>query len=168
MHGSPRFVRAVKDQGKVPLETYRSVGTARGLSWSPNAAAVLEMLWKCDVPMGAYAIRDRLSKERPFNVNSVYRALSRLVDASLVLSIATTRKFLISRDPLEQDWLILICSTCGHIETMLVPSTFARLKEESKRLHFTVRRIHVEVLAPRLPRATSCGAPSAQQGSANG
>ncbi len=131
----------------MPMATYRSVGTARGLSWTSNTAAVLEMLWQCDVPMGAYAIRNRLSIGRSTHVNSVYRALSRLVDASLVLSIVTNRRFLISRDPAQQGWIILICPACGRIETRPSGSSNARLKERLKQVNFAVRRIHIEVVA---------------------
>lgn len=139
----------------MPLETYQRLGAERGVYWSPIAVAVLETLWKCDKPIGAYGIRDRLATEHPRNVNSIYRVLGRLVDVGLVLSITTTRRFLLSRDPLERDWLVLICSSCGQVQTTLLRPTFAKLREQMTGLNFTPRQIYMEVCASNL----TCPAP---------
>jgi Fur family transcriptional regulator, zinc uptake regulator len=100
-------------RGRLPLELYVSRGSEAGVQWTLLRKTVLQMLWGTGTPLGAYEAAERLSSPGcRVHPTSVYRCLHCLVKARLVLPIISWKKFLISPDPDNASWAVLLCRSC--------------------------------------------------------
>ena len=99
------------------LNTYCEIGRSRGLELTPLRMEVLTKLWEANQPMGAYGIAKELTRDGSdkAHANSVYRSLSRLAEAGLVVPIASWKRHLISPDPDQASWLVALCTNCSSL-----------------------------------------------------
>lgn len=120
---------------------------------------VLWVLAQEERPLGVYEIARRLvlSTERTHHSNSIYRVLDTLMSQRRVLSVASTRAWMLDRHPDAGVTIVLLCEGCGaasQIEAKNIDAILSRLVTEQ---HFTPRRHHIEVLGRcRKCRAQGC------------
>ncbi|WP_120717253.1 Fur family transcriptional regulator [Tsuneonella amylolytica] len=95
------------------LQSYLDAGRSRGVSWTPLRLQIMKLLWTHDRPWGRYELADALRKGgAEVYTNSIYRILSTLEEARLVIPIASSRAVQISPHPHEHDWAFVRCSHC--------------------------------------------------------
>lgn len=111
---APQAIAAVRlSEERLPLEVYVSYGTSAGVRWTALRELVLGFLWSANKPVGVYEAASRLSKAgRATHPTSVYRCLSCLEEAGLVLPIVTWNRYMLSPDPMVTWWGVLLCSFC--------------------------------------------------------
>ena len=101
---------------EVALHRARSVCEQQGQRFTSLRQAVLELVWSCHKPVGAYEIIDLLSEreERRIMPPTVYRALDFLVDLGLVHKISSINAFIGCPFPEERhNHIFLLCRQCG-------------------------------------------------------
>jgi Fur family zinc uptake transcriptional regulator len=87
----------------------------RGARLTEIRRRVLELVWRSHEPVGAYAVLERLARERgPVAPPTVYRALDFLIAHGLVHRIASRNAFIGCAHP-DRDHIgqFLVCSDCG-------------------------------------------------------
>lgn len=120
---------------------------ARGVRLTAQRARVLELVWSCHKPRGAYAILDDLSADgkRPAPL-TVYRALDFLLDQGLIHRIESLNAFVGCPDPgAAHTGQFLVCSCCGNAEELVDPRINAIIAETCAAQGFTMTRQTVEV-----------------------
>jgi Fe2+ or Zn2+ uptake regulation protein len=135
----------VTDGRQYSLRAYIALGSARGLGWPRAAIRILAILWRSTVPLGAYAIRDLLaSKGRSVHVNTVYRSLAGMIDAQLVVAVASSKKYYLSPDPWAEGWLTLICTQCGRVTAVSWQRGSSLLSALASAMKFSADRMYFE------------------------
>ncbi len=120
---------------------------ARGLRLTSLRRRVLELVWHSHEPVGAYAILDRLSRERGrVAPPTVYRALDFLVEHGLVHRIDSLNAFFGCVAPgAAHRAYFLICEACGsaaEIDDRALARALARCAEGAG---FAVQKETVEI-----------------------
>lgn len=131
-----------------PFEAYCIVAEERGLDLTPLRLEVLSALWRSNEPMGAYDIVRELARAGFLKgyPNSVYRTLDTLIEAGLVVSIVSWKRFIISPDPSQLLWAINLCDRCGSRGCLPMQKVSDQIVYTAARERFQVDRIHIECI----------------------
>ena len=131
-----------------------AICTERGGQLTPLRRAVLQELLEAEVPMGAYALLDRLRTTRTGAAPpTVYRALDFLMSRGLVHRIERLNAFLpcsslastTGHAPHDHDRQFLICGRCGAATELQDPAVTAALAASAARAGFVPHNASVEV-----------------------
>lgn len=149
------------------LHVAEAICTREGARLTPLRRQVLELVWRSHEPIGAYDVLARLQREvqtdgtdgRPAAPPTVYRALDFLLKHGLVHRIESLNAYVGCAHP-QQDHSgqFLICQECGNAAEIEDDAISKAIRDNARRIGFTVDRVTVEV-SGRCPRCT--GAPHA-------
>lgn len=120
----------------------------RGQRLTPLRRRILEMVWISHRPIGAYAILDRLRRERGRSAPpTVYRALDFLQEQGLVHRLASLNAYAgCTRPDRPHTGQFLICASCQSLAELDDPQVVAAISESAAAAGFVVRHPTVEVL----------------------
>ncbi len=108
---------------------------------------VLTLLWDAGRPLGAYEIREVLSKMsgREFAAPTIYRTLDFLCEQRVAARIESRNAYVACIHP-EHDHtcVFLVCELCGDTVEIENPEAEELINEDAKRLGFVVKRRVVE------------------------
>ena len=125
-----------------------SLCAARGNKLTTLRRHVLELLWECGRPTGAYALIEALERRyhRPVGPPTVYRALEFLMSQRLVSKIESRNAYVPCAHPERpHDCLFFLCSICGASTELEDPRVVQVLAEDAAALGYRVDRRVVEV-----------------------
>ncbi|MEM8935644.1 MAG: Fur family transcriptional regulator [Pseudomonadota bacterium] len=120
----------------------------RGAQMTPLRVAVLSALWSADRPLGAYEMRDLVSKSigRKIAAASVYRALDFLCAQGAAARIESRNAYVACKHPShEHACVFLVCESCGDAKEIENPKVEQLIDADAKRLGFTVKHRVVEL-----------------------
>lgn len=129
------------------LSTAEAICQQRGLRLTPIRRRVLELIWKNDEPVGAYALLDQLRQHgKRAMPPTVYRALEFLLDAGLIHRLATLNAFVGCAHPEHpHQGQFLICRACGRAVEMESSSVGRSLRREAEAFGFVVEDESIEL-----------------------
>lgn len=129
------------------LDRAAAVCAARGVKLTRLRRRVLEIVLDQHAPIGAYAILERLARERGrVAPPTVYRALDFLVAQGLVHRLDTKNAFVAcARADGPHPACFLICRECGAVAEVADPELDAAIAAVSRRTGFAVARRIVEL-----------------------
>ena len=128
----------------------------RGARLTELRRRVLELIWLSHEPVGAYALLERLARERgPVAPPTVYRALDFLIAHGLVHRLASRNAFIGCARP-DRDHIgqFLVCSGCGVAAELDDRRIDAAIRDGAAAAGFAVEHPVVE-LAGRCPQCRS-------------
>ncbi len=128
------------------LAVAAKVCAAHGARLTDLRRRVLELVWRSHAPQGAYAILERLRRERRRAApQTVYRALDFLLAQGLVHRIESANAFVGCRAPgTPHAGHFLICSDCGAAAEVDDRRVGSALRRSAAEAGFTVERQTVE------------------------
>lgn len=120
---------------------------------------VLELVWSSHEPVGAYAVLERLQRERgPAAPPTVYRALDFLMAQGLIHRIESLNAFVGCPMPdRSHNSQFLICTGCGGVAEIDDPRIDAAISRSAEIKGFSVERLTVE-LQGRCPTCSTADA----------
>jgi len=131
---------------RMPFKAYLAHGLRGRARWTENKVTVLQAVWSADRPIGAYEIADRLAIDGvPMHPAVVYRCLHTLVDARLVVSVISWKRYVISPDPSVACWGLLLCKSCRSHLAVDLAAQQARLDLRLAERGFAPRHHSAEV-----------------------
>lgn len=109
--------------------------------------AVLEKIWRCEKPVGAYDILESLKNDFPKAAPiSIYRALDFLIENSLIHRLPAEGTFIGCRYPEENHVpAFLVCSVCGRVEETKADKAYKEIKKAASPLKFKTKKALVEL-----------------------
>ena len=134
------------------LEAAERLCARRGARLTEIRRRVLELVWRSHQPVGAYAILERLGRERGrVAPPTVYRALEFLIAHGLVHRIASRNAFIGCAHP-DRDHIgqFLVCSDCGSAAELDDRRIDRAIRSGAEAAGFAVERPVIE-LAGRCP-----------------
>ena len=134
------------------LEAAERLCVRRGARLTTIRRRVLELVWRSHQPVGAYAILERLGRERGrVAPPTVYRALEFLIAHGLVHRIASRNAFIGCAHP-DRDHIgqFLVCSDCGSAAELDDRRIDRAIRSGAEAAGFAVERPVIE-LAGRCP-----------------
>ena len=140
------------------LEAAERLCARRGARLTEIRRRVLELVWRSHQPVGAYAILERLGRERGrVAPPTVYRALDFLIAHGLVHRIASLNAYIgcahPGRDHIGQ---FLVCSACGSAAELDDRRIDRAIRSGAEAAGFAVERPVIE-LAGRCPNCREGG-----------
>lgn len=111
------------------LESAQRLCRVRGVKLTATRQKILEMIWACHQPVGAYHLLDRLAQEgKKAAPPTVYRALDFLVTQGLIHRIESLNAYVGCPHPETQHMsLFLICRVCHTVAEIHDHPLFQRL-----------------------------------------
>ena len=140
------------DCASAALEAAERLCVRRGARLTEIRRRVLELVWRSHQPVGAYAILERLGRERGrVAPPTVYRALEFLIAHGLVHRIASRNAFIGCAHP-DRDHIgqFLVCSDCGSAAELDDRRIDRAIRSGAEAAGFAVERPVIE-LAGRCP-----------------
>jgi Fur family zinc uptake transcriptional regulator len=140
------------------LEAAERLCVRRGARLTEIRRRVLELVWRSHQPVGAYAILERLGRERGrVAPPTVYRALEFLIAHGLVHRIASRNAFIGCAHP-DRDHIgqFLVCSDCGSAAELDDRRIDRAIRSGAEAAGFAVERPVIE-LAGRCPNCRDGG-----------
>ena len=120
----------------------------RGAQITPLREAVLKALWSAERPLGAYDLRARLeqTQSRRLSAPSIYRALDFLCEHGVAARIESRNAYVACGHPEHNHACVfLVCEACGDATEIENPKVDQLIREDAKRLGFTVKHRVVEM-----------------------
>jgi Fur family transcriptional regulator, zinc uptake regulator len=138
---------AVARETLPPLSTYLEIGRSRGIAWTELRREVLTLLWRDGGAWGAYGLAEEMRKAgSSIYPNSLYRVLSILEEAGLIVSIASSRRVQIAPDPGQEDWAVLQCRACGRQNLVPIEGAAALVRGAARDRGHATDRLIIECL----------------------
>tara|TARA_B100000676_G_C18087535_1_gene856364 strand:+ start:158 stop:568 length:411 start_codon:yes stop_codon:yes gene_type:complete len=120
----------------------------RGSRLTSIRRQILQLLWECGRPVGAYDVLEALKRDsgRTVGPPTVYRALEFLMAEGLAAKIESRNAYVPCAHPERgAEGLFFICSDCGTSSEIQDPRIESLLTENAKSLGYRVERRVVEV-----------------------
>ena len=116
-------------------------------SLTPNQKQVWDTLLAAGVPLGAYALLDRLKGSNFKAPLQVYRALDKLVEYGMVHRIESLNAFVACAQGHDQEGptAFAICEICGQVEEFTDPEIGRGLTRWSSNQPFKIAKVTVEM-----------------------
>lgn len=130
------------------LEAAQQLCEQEKLRLTPLRRQVLELVWQCHQPLGAYDILAQLETEngRPAAPPTVYRALDFLLEHGLIHRIASLNAFIGCAYPEQAHQAqFLICRLCKLAQELPHSAIDAAIAEEAQAAGFAVEGQIIEV-----------------------
>lgn len=140
------------------LEAAERLCARRGARLTEIRRRVLELVWRSHQPVGAYAILERLGRERGrVAPPTVYRALDFLIAHGLVHRIASLNAYIGCAHP-DRDHIgqFLVCSGCGSAAELDDRRIDRAIRSGAEAAGFAVEHPVIE-LAGRCPNCRETG-----------
>lgn len=113
---------------------------------TPNQKQVWDTLLAARVPLGAYALLDRLKGSNFKAPLQVYRALDKLVEYGMVHRLESLNAFVAcAHRHGEGPTAFAICDTCGQVEEFTDPDIGRGLTRWSSNQPFAISKVTVEL-----------------------
>jgi Fur family zinc uptake transcriptional regulator len=142
----------------VAAESAERLCARRGARLTEIRRRVLELVWRSHQPVGAYAILERLARERrSVAPPTVYRALDFLMAHGLVHRIASLNAYIGCAHPDRHHiGQFLVCSACGSTAELDDARIDRAIRSGAEAAGFAVERPVIE-LAGRCPNCREGG-----------
>ncbi|WP_343559902.1 Fur family transcriptional regulator [Kiloniella sp. b19] len=129
------------------LKSARSLCETRGARLTPIRQQVLELIWNCHKPVGAYDLLASLSKDgEKVAPPTVYRALDFLLEQGLIHRIESLNAYVGCPHPeTEHSSLFLICRTCQHAAEVHDQRLFQKLSDTIAGIGFAQEQQVLEI-----------------------
>jgi len=129
------------------LDKAAALCTARAARLTALRRRVLELVWSSHEPVGAYAVLERLRRERRGSAPpTVYRALDFLLRQGLIHRIESLNAFVgCARPERRHGSQFLICTSCGDAAEIDDPRIGATLRRRAAAAGFAIDRLTVEL-----------------------
>lgn len=135
------------------LDEAQQLCSERGVRLTPQRRRVLELVWRSERPMAAYALLEELRVDTPHAAAPVvYRALDFLIAQGFVHRIESQNSYAACHHPGEEhDGQFLLCTHCGRAVELGSRRISSQVRDDAEGLGFEVAQQTLEVhgLCPR-------------------